>query len=119
MGSMAAACWVSAWMARRRCQWAWVVEARLSWRREAETWMVSMMDAVEMRGLVHRRGGGDDRNDFDGVAGGDGISGGEFEGENLIDVEVLRGEDAVGAFEREGSLSIERVRDMRLGLPGD
>jgi hypothetical protein len=69
-------------------------------------------------GLVHGGGGRDDRNDFDGVARGNGSGGGQFEGKNLVDVEVLRCEDAVEAFEREGSLSIEEVRDMSLGQPG-
>jgi hypothetical protein len=51
-GSIAAACWVSARMAKKRCQWACLVEgrARLSCRREAETWMVSMMAEGLMRG---------------------------------------------------------------------
>lgn len=50
-GSMAADCCVSARMARKRCQWECVPEgrARLSCRREAETWMVSMMAEGEMR----------------------------------------------------------------------
>jgi hypothetical protein len=50
-GSMAADCWESARMARKRCQWACFVEvrARLSCRREAETWMVSMMAEGDMR----------------------------------------------------------------------
>jgi hypothetical protein len=44
-------CWVSARMARKRCQWACLVEgrARLSCSREAETWMVSMMAAGGIR----------------------------------------------------------------------
>jgi hypothetical protein len=73
-------------------------------------------------GLVHGGGGGDDRNDLGGVAGGDGSGGGEVEGKNLLDVEVLCGEDTVEAFEREGALAVEEVRDMSLletGLLGE
>jgi hypothetical protein len=65
-------------------------------------------------GLVHGDRGRDDRNDLDGVAGGDQSGSGEVEGKNLVDVKVLRGEDTVEAFEREGALAIEEVRDVRL-----
>jgi hypothetical protein len=73
----------------------------------------------EDAGLVHGRGGGDDRDDLDGVAGGDGRGGGgDVEREDLVDGEVLRGEDAVESFEREGAFSVEEVGDMGLGQPG-
>ena len=49
-------------------------------------------------GLVHGGGGGDDGDDLDGVAGvggNGGLGGGDLEREDLIDGEVLRGEDSV------------------------
>ena len=64
-------------------------------------------------GLVHGGGGGDDGDDFDGVAGGDGSGGGEIEREDLLDGEVLSGEDAVETFEGEGAFSVEEVGDVR------
>jgi hypothetical protein len=69
-------------------------------------------------GFVHGGGGGYDRNDLGGIAVGDRSGGGEVEGKYLVDVEVLRGEDAVEAFEREGALSIEEVGDMSLAERG-
>ncbi|MCU1252957.1 MAG: hypothetical protein JWQ49_5986 [Edaphobacter sp.] len=68
-------------------------------------------------GLVHGGRGRDDGDDFDRVAGvgGDGGLGcGEVDGENLIDGEVLRGEDAIEAFEGEGAFAVEEIRDMGL-----
>jgi hypothetical protein len=71
-------------------------------------------------GIVHGGGGRDDGNDLGGIAGvgGDGglrgREGVDFEGEDLVDSEVLRGEDAVEAFEREGAFLIEEVRDVGL-----
>jgi hypothetical protein len=43
-----------------------------------------------------------------------GLGGGEVQRQDLVDGEILRGEDAVEAFERERALSIEEVGDMRL-----
>jgi hypothetical protein len=66
-------------------------------------------------GLVHGSGGGDDRDDFDGVAGLVGRGGGgEVEGEELVDGEVLGGENAVEAFEGEGTLLVEKIGDVGL-----
>jgi hypothetical protein len=68
-------------------------------------------------GLVHGGRGRDDGDDLDRVAGvgGDGGLGcGEVDGENLIDGEVLRGEDAIEAFEGEGAFAVEEIRDMGL-----
>jgi hypothetical protein len=71
-------------------------------------------------GIVHGGGGRDDGNDLGEVAGrgGDGgLRGGEgvdFEGEDLVDGEVLGGEDTVEAFEREGAFLVEEVRDVGL-----
>ena len=51
-----------------------------------------------------------------------GLRGGDFEWEDLVDGEVLGGEDAVEAFEGEGAFAIEEVGDMGLlkaGLMGD
>jgi hypothetical protein len=62
--------------------------------------------------LVHGGGEGDDGDDLDGIAGlrgGAGMRVGEglhLEGENLVDGEVLGGEDAVEAFERERTFAI-------------
>jgi hypothetical protein len=69
-------------------------------------------------GLVHSGGGGDYGNDLGWVAGvvwsGDlGCGGGEVEREDLVDGEVLCGEDAIEAFEREGAFAVEEVRDVR------
>ena len=44
--------------------------------------------------------------------------GGDLDGEDLIDGEVLRREDAVQAFEREGTFLIEKVGDVSFGQPG-
>jgi hypothetical protein len=63
---------------------------------------------------VHGGGGGDDGDDFDGVAGLDGGGSGEVERQDLIDGEVLRGEDAVEAFEGEGAFAVEEIRDVGL-----
>src|SRR2546430_1826862 len=68
-------------------------------------------------GFIHGGGRGDGGDDFDGIAGlgGDGgLRGGEIERQELIDGEVLRGEDAVEAFQREGSFAVKEVRDVRL-----
>ncbi len=47
--------------------------------------------------------------------GGDGgLGGGDLQREDLVDGEVLRGEDSVEAFERKRTFAIEEVRDMRL-----
>jgi hypothetical protein len=50
------------------------------------------------------------------------LRGGDLKGEDLIDGEVLGGEDTVEAFEGEGSFLIEEIRDMGLlktGLMGE
>jgi hypothetical protein len=65
-------------------------------------------------GLVHGGGGGDDGNDFDGVAGLGGGGGSEVKREDLVDGDFLRFEDAVEAFEGEGTLLVEEVGDVRL-----
>jgi len=71
-------------------------------------------------GLVHGGGGGDDGDDLGGIAGvgwDGGLRRGEsvdLEGQDLVDGEVLRGEDAVEAFEGEGAFAVEEIRDMRL-----
>jgi hypothetical protein len=46
--------------------------------------------------------------------GGSRLRGGDLKGEDLIDGEVLGGEDAVEAFEGEGSFAVEEVGDVRL-----
>ena len=69
--------------------------------------------------LVHGGGGGDDRNDLGGVAGvgwDGGLCGVEVYRQNLIDGEILRGQDAVEAFEGESAFAIEEIGDM--GLSG-
>ena len=43
-----------------------------------------------------------------------GVGGLNFDGEELIDGDVLGCEDAVEAFEGERAFSVEEVRDMRL-----
>ena len=51
-----------------------------------------------------------------------GVGGLEFDGEELVDCDVLGGEDAVEAFEGEGSFAVEEIRDVRLletCLPGE
>ncbi len=64
-------------------------------------------------GLIHGSGGGDDGDDLGGVAGVDGgsggLRGGEIEREELVDGEILRGEDAVETFERKGTFTVEEV----------
>jgi hypothetical protein len=72
--------------------------------------------------LVHGGGGRDDGDGLEGA--GDGWRGGcvELERKDLFDGERLRGEDAVEAFEREGTFFIKEVGDVRLpesGLPGE
>ena len=60
---------------------------------------------------------GDYGNDLGGIPvmdGGSRLRGGDLKGEDLIDGEVLGGEDAVEAFEGEGSFAVEEVR----GDPG-
>jgi hypothetical protein len=72
----------------------------------------------EDAGFVHGGGGGDDGDDLGGIAGVSGNGGlcrGEVEGQDLVDGEVLRGEDTVEAFEREGAFAVEEVGDV--GLP--
>jgi hypothetical protein len=46
------------------------------------------------------------------------LGSGQVERQELVDGEVLRGEDAVEAFEGKGTLAIEEIGDMRLGQPG-
>ena len=66
-------------------------------------------------GVVHGGGGGDDGDDlkgFAGLSGEGGLRGGEgadFEGKDLVDGEVLRGEDAVEAFEGESAFAVQEV----------
>ena len=71
--------------------------------------------------LVHGGGGGDDGNDLCWVAGlgRDGGLRGDVERQNLVDAEILRGEDAVEALEGEGTFAVEEVRDVRLVKRGD
>lgn len=66
--------------------------------------------------VVHGDGCGDDGDNFDRVGSLQGCGGGsgEFEREDLLDVEVLGFEDAVETFEREGAFAIEEVGDVRL-----
>jgi hypothetical protein len=68
-------------------------------------------------GFVHGRGGGDDGDDLDRIAGvnrGRSVGGGDVERKYLVDGEVLRGEDAVEAFEGECALTVEEVGDVGL-----
>jgi len=69
-------------------------------------------------GVVHGGGRGDDGDDLDGFAGsswegglrgGEGVQGVNFQGKDLVDGEVLRGEDAVEAFEGERAFAVEEV----------
>lgn len=78
--------------------------------------------------LVHGGGGGDNGDGLGGVGGvgleGVGGLGGCFQnnGEELVDGDVLGGEDAVEAFEGEGSFAVEEIRDVRrleTCLPGE
>jgi len=71
--------------------------------------------------LIHGGRGRDYRDDFDGVTrldrewGGDGgVGGGDLEREDLVDGEILRGEDPVEAFEGEGTFLIEEIGDVGL-----
>jgi hypothetical protein len=67
--------------------------------------------------LVHRGGGGDNGDDLDGIAGLDrdgGLGGGEVERQDLVDGEVLRGEDAVETFEGKRAFAVEKIRDVGL-----
>jgi hypothetical protein len=67
--------------------------------------------------FVHGGGGGDDGEDLSGIARvgwGGGLDCCDFEREDLFDGEILRGENAVQAFEGEGAFAIEEIRDMRL-----
>jgi hypothetical protein len=67
-------------------------------------------------GVVHGGGGGDDGYDLGGIRGR-GRCGGEsidVEGKELLDGDVLGGEDAVEALEGEGSLAVEEVGDVGL-----
>jgi len=75
-------------------------------------------------GVVHGGGGGDDGDDLNGLASGGWrrCGGGEFERKEVFDGEVLRGEDAVEAFEGESAFAIEEVGDVSLleaGLLGE
>jgi len=68
-------------------------------------------------GLIHGGGGRDDGDDLDGVAGLDGdggLGGGEVERQDLVDAEILRGEDAVETFEGKRAFTVEEVRDVGL-----
>jgi hypothetical protein len=47
------------------------------------------------------------------------VGGGEVEGQNLVDGEVLRCEDAIETFEGERAFAFEEVRDMGLVKRGD
>jgi hypothetical protein len=47
------------------------------------------------------------------------VGSGEVERQNLIDGEVLRGEDAVETFKGKRTLAIEVIRDMGLVKRGD
>lgn len=64
-------------------------------------------------GLLDGDGRGDEGDGLGGVCGW-GSGGGEMEGEDLLDGEFLCGEDAVEAFEGEGSFAIEEVGDVGL-----
>ena len=70
--------------------------------------------------LVHGGGGRDDGNDLGWVAGmgrEGGLCGVEIDRQNLIDGEILRGENAVESFEGEGAFAIEEIGDMGLLEP--
>jgi hypothetical protein len=54
-----------------------------------------------------------------GVGGDGGLGGGEFERKDLVDGEILGGEDAVEAFEGKGTFLIEEIRYMGLAERGD
>lgn len=75
--------------------------------------------------VVHSDGGGDDGYNFcgitDGLRGGR-RGGGQIDGEKLFYSNILRGEDAVQTFEREGAFAIKEVGNVRLleaGLLGE
>jgi hypothetical protein len=76
-------------------------------------------------GFIHGSGGRDDGHDLDGVAGRSregGLRRGEIERQDLVDGEVLRGEDAVETFEGKGAFAIEEVGNVGLleaGLLGE
>jgi hypothetical protein len=76
-------------------------------------------------GFIHGSGGRDDGHDLDGVAGRNrerGLRRGEIERQDLVDGEVLRGEDAVETFEGKGAFAIEEVGNVGLleaGLLGE
>jgi len=99
--------------------------ARLSCSGEAETWMVSMIAAGEMRASSMAAEGETTGTISMGslVWVGDGrVGGGEVERQNLVDGQVLRGEDAVETFKGERAFAVEEVRDMGLleaGLLGE
>jgi hypothetical protein len=68
-------------------------------------------------GFVHCGGGRDDGDDLGGIAGVDWegrLGSGQVYWQELVDGEVLRGEDAVEAFEGKATLAIEEIGDMRL-----
>jgi hypothetical protein len=70
-------------------------------------------------GFVHSGRGRDDGDCVDGIGGGRGVGcGEELKRHDLIDGELLRGEDAVEAFERKSALAIEEVGDMGLSESG-
>jgi len=107
-GSIAADCWVSARMARKRCQWRAGVEGRpLSCRRRrrldgfddrcGEMRASSMAAEGETTGtisMVHWSGLGWESERR------------EVERQNLVDGEVLRGEDAIETFEERERLRL-------------
>jgi hypothetical protein len=74
--------------------------------------------------LRHDGGRGDDGNLLTGLGGdggsgcGDGGDGSDLEGKDLLDAEVLGGEDAIQALERKRALAIEEVGDVGLGQQG-
>lgn len=69
-------------------------------------------------------GGADNGDAGDGIGGGAGVAagrggGGEIEREELIDGELLGGEDAIKAIEREGAAAVEEVRNVGLAEAGE
>lgn len=71
-------------------------------------------------GVVHGGGGRDDGDGLDGISqgglGGVDVRCEEVWWEELVDGDVLGGENAVQAFEGEGSPAIEKIRDMGLSV---
>jgi hypothetical protein len=65
-------------------------------------------------GFVHGDGGRDDGDRFYGVAGLELGGGLEIEREKLVDGDVLGGENAVEAFEGEGTFAVEEIGDVGL-----